>query len=217
VAEATEHGRLIAAAAKRALSPLGLKRVGRSRCWIADHRFWFINVEFQPSGFRRGSSLNVGVVWLWWRFGVEHRLYDYGDRINGFIKFESTAQFVPLVEVLANEAATEVQRLRGKFCSINDTARELAQASAHITPLILHGAIAAGITGDIKGARQLFEQLERAPRVSEYQRADGARLAALLDSPLRYRSHILETIADSREACRLPPDPGCFDEAASTR
>jgi hypothetical protein len=44
-----EHGKLIAAAAKAALLPLGCRRKGQSRCWYSDERFWYIFIEFQPS------------------------------------------------------------------------------------------------------------------------------------------------------------------------
>src|SRR6202000_1719294 len=38
--------------------PLGLERRGRSRTWIDDQRWYAIVVEFQPSGFSKGSYLN---------------------------------------------------------------------------------------------------------------------------------------------------------------
>ena len=44
-----DHNKIIASAAKSALKPLGLKRVGRSRTWYDDHGWWAVVVEFQPS------------------------------------------------------------------------------------------------------------------------------------------------------------------------
>jgi hypothetical protein len=55
MAKANEHGRLIAAAAKAALAPLGCVRKGQSRVWYSDQRYWVIAVEFQPSGWSKGS------------------------------------------------------------------------------------------------------------------------------------------------------------------
>jgi hypothetical protein len=52
-----EHGKLIAAAAKAALLPLGCRRKGQSRCWYSDERFWYIFIEFQPSAWSRGTYL----------------------------------------------------------------------------------------------------------------------------------------------------------------
>ena len=38
---------------------MGFWRKGRSRMWLADRDFWLGVVEFQPSGFRKGTYLNV--------------------------------------------------------------------------------------------------------------------------------------------------------------
>ncbi len=67
MAQTNEHGRIIAAVAKSALAPLGFRRKGASRVWLADHGFWLDVVEFQPSGFSKGSYCNVAVHWLWGR------------------------------------------------------------------------------------------------------------------------------------------------------
>jgi hypothetical protein len=211
MAQATEHGRLITAAAKRVLAPLTLKQKGRSRLWRADQRFWIINVEFQPSGWSRGSYLNVGAVWLWLGFLVEHRLYDYGDRINGFIQFEDAAQFAPLVDTLAHEAAAEVTRLRTKFQSLGATARELIVEAPDKSWLLFHAAVAAGLVGDIPKARDLLKRLEEHPRVPEREKVLGAQLGELLADPDEFRSHVLRSIAESRATCGLPPDPSCID------
>jgi hypothetical protein len=81
MAQTNEHGRIIAAAAKAALLPLGCKRKGQSRLWYSDQRFWVITVEFQPSGWSKGCYLNVGVKWLW-NLG---RGLDFSDRPVDFI------------------------------------------------------------------------------------------------------------------------------------
>jgi hypothetical protein len=59
VAEPEHSSQIIAAAARRALAPVGFWRKGRSRVWLSDHGFWLTVVEFQPSGFGKGSYLNV--------------------------------------------------------------------------------------------------------------------------------------------------------------
>ena len=56
----SQHNRIIARAAKRRLEPLGCLQKGRSRTWIDDHGWWIGVVEFQPSGWSKGSYLNVG-------------------------------------------------------------------------------------------------------------------------------------------------------------
>jgi hypothetical protein len=121
-----EHGRLIAAAAKAALGPLGCKRHGQSRTWVSDEKLWAIVIEFQPSSWSKGTYLNVGACWLW---RADRDLsFDAGYRVADFIPFESTEQFAPLVAAMATQAAREVIALRTRFQSINDIHRHLAKA-----------------------------------------------------------------------------------------
>src|SRR5689334_1392764 len=60
-----DHNAEIAAAAKAVLAPMGFRRKGRSRIWLDDHGWWVGVVEFQPSGWSRGSYLNVAASYLW--------------------------------------------------------------------------------------------------------------------------------------------------------
>ena len=55
MAKQTEHGKLIAAAAKAALLPLGCRRKGQSRCWFSDERFWYIFIEFPTERVVKGN------------------------------------------------------------------------------------------------------------------------------------------------------------------
>jgi len=98
---------LIAAAAKEALSPLGLKRDGKSRLWYDDHGWWCIVVEFQPSSWSKGTYLNVGVSWL--LFEKAHWTFDVGHREQGFSPARAEQQFT---DALAGIVAHAGQRVR---------------------------------------------------------------------------------------------------------
>src|SRR5687767_12866016 len=92
-----EHSKIIAQAAKEVLAPLGFRRSGRSRLWLADHGYWLGVVEFQPSGFSKGSYLNVAAHWLW-RPPPHVMTFDYfhPDQTRPYIDFVDAAQFTPL-------------------------------------------------------------------------------------------------------------------------
>jgi len=60
-----EHDRIICDVAKSILAPAGLFQKGRSRIWLEDNGYYLTVVEFQPSGYSRGSFLNVAVCFLW--------------------------------------------------------------------------------------------------------------------------------------------------------
>jgi hypothetical protein len=56
---------LLSEAARRHLRRLGVVQKGRSRTWLDDNGWFVTVVEFQPSGFGKGSYLNVGAHFLW--------------------------------------------------------------------------------------------------------------------------------------------------------
>ena len=210
MAKQNEHGKLIAAAAKAALLPLGCRRIGQSRCWFSDERFWYIFIEFQPSAWTKGTYTNVTPLWFFlepWGGEAAHRLCD-------FITFESVEQFAPLIERSANLVAAEVVALRTKFRTPADIHRFFV-ANLSRSGNTYHAAVTAGLIGDFALARQLFARVmaldptKYGPQLKEVQ-ADCDQLSALLDTPRAYRSVILERIAARRQARGLAPDPQCL-------
>ncbi len=80
------HSKILIQTAKTLLTPLGIVQKGQSRTWIDDHGWWVIMMEFQPSGWSKGTYLNVGVCWLWDR--NNYLSFDVGDRINALLKLK---------------------------------------------------------------------------------------------------------------------------------
>ena len=136
------HTKLINEAAREVLAPLGLRRVGRSRLWVDDQRWWIGVVEFQPSSWARGSYLNVGVGWLWgelgdtppedaestvsWSFGFDR----LGSRVElpggtQFAEFASDEQFAPVAEAIARTAGERVEEQRARLRTPADAAAAL--------------------------------------------------------------------------------------------
>jgi hypothetical protein len=208
------HGRQISIAAKSILAPLGCKRIGRSRTWIADQRFWAVLIEFQPSSFSKGSYLNVGASWLW--YAKPYWSFDYGNRIEKFAPFVNERQFAGVAEKLATRAAEEVRILRNKFASISDIARYIApDAHARYWPLY-HAAVAAGLAGDVAASERFLNRLIEDFPAAEWQaklRIDSAALARTLPDIVRFRGAILAIVQESRALHGLAPDPTCLDPA----
>ena len=96
-----------------ALQPLGFRRKGQSRLWGGDHGWWLAVVEFQPSGFRKGSYLNVAAHWLWSDGGyISFDLgsgADGGSRVAEFEEYDSNEQFEAAAHRLAIAAAHGAQ------------------------------------------------------------------------------------------------------------
>src|SRR5262249_35655278 len=144
----SEHNEIIARAAQAHLAPLGCKCVGRSRTWLSDQRAWVIMVEFQPSGFSKGSHLNVAPAWL--GDPQSHLAFDYGPvRFGRFVKFESASQFRPEAEALAEQAARSVTQFREELDSPAAIAAQLVKSAGDDRCWrAYHAAVAAGLIGE---------------------------------------------------------------------
>ena len=200
------HSRIIAAAAKAALVPLGFSRKGRSRVWYADRGFWLSIVEFQPSGFSKGSYLNVGVHLFW---GPQDFLsIDYIDEERRiFIGFTDANQFKPLAEQQAASAADASTVFRAQFKTIEDTAKTLGSAAERITLLAgraggwpdFHAAIALGLTGEEVAARALLRAVVKSFEGWPDMLEPALKYEALLGDPVGFRAAVENQINRKRE------------------
>lgn len=109
-----DHNRIIRQAANSVLKPKGLFQKGTSRIWIDDNGWFLILVEFQPSGWDKGSYLNVAVHFLWTE--QDCLTYDFsngGPRVNGFAAFDGNEEtFFQDMQGLANRALEKVEEYR---------------------------------------------------------------------------------------------------------
>jgi len=205
-----EHGKIIAAAAKKYLAPIGARRKGQSRTWLCDQKYWLIMIEFQPSGWSKGSYLNVGAHWFW--YARDHFSFDHGYRIADFVSFEAKEQFEPESERLALRAADEVQKIRDNFRSLEEIARQLTfdVVNGGGGFALYHAAVAAGLVGDISGSRQLFERVRNhfdGDGWQENVRSVAAELTKALPSKHDFRTLVQEIIQRHRSLNKLPPCP----------
>lgn len=76
------HNKIIQQVANDVFSPMGFFQKGKSRTWLYDCGYCFVQVEFQPSAYSRGSFCNVGIAFLFEYFGGlnETLAFDYGRK-----------------------------------------------------------------------------------------------------------------------------------------
>ena len=151
----SDHDRVIAAAAKTALAPLGLTRKGRSRTWLDDQGWWLGIVEFQPSSWARGTYLNVGLMFLW--RPIDHLAFEIGYRVEGFSD-ASGSEFAGEADAKAGRAGREVADLRARFSSLEDVVRHFRGARRLGMYHQAHLATALGLGGDLSGCQQAFDR-----------------------------------------------------------
>ena len=178
-----DHNKLIAAAAKEALSPLGLKRDGKSRLWYDDHGWWCIVVEFQPSSWSKGTYLNVGVSWL--LFEKAHWTFDVGHREQGFSPARAEQQFTDALSRIVAHASERVRAYRESFATIQSAHRHYQSIELRSHWDYYHAALIAALAGELSTTRKHFEWLLAQPRPHPWQHGLYFRaldLNRLLDS-----------------------------------
>ncbi len=200
-----EHTRLLTAAARTVLRPLGCVQKGRSRTWLDDQGWWVGVIEFQPSAWSRGSYLNVGACWLWEE--KDFLSFDAGYRVAPFQPFTNTAEFTSAAQALAEQAAAEVLALRDRFPSPEQVR---ALMSRHPRPGIrehMHAGITAGLAGAYdEGRRHLAlaaEESHAAPWVDVLKQR-CAELTPLLHPGGGFEAEIAAIVTRTRCAVGLP-------------
>ncbi len=206
------HTKLLTAAAREVLRPLGLRQKGRSRTWIDDHGWWIGVVEFQSSSWSKGSYLNVGGMWLWHEQGG-HLRFDVGHRVSdaGFIEYATDEQFAPEARRLALLAGDEIQRVR-------TTLRDLASAVSWLRQNSADGqgwpgynlGIALGLSGRHAEAARCLQRLSQEPDDPEWWQEAVTRAHQLADllqrDPNDFSAQIQSAITSFRLALKLDPD-----------
>lgn len=198
------HDKLIAAAAKEILAPLGFRRKGRSRLWIGDHGWWASVVEFQPRSGTKGSYLNVAAHWLW--IEKDYLSFDYGGRVEPFIEYTTDIQFQPEAARLAQAAACKARELSQTFNSIEATATVLAAKESQLhgdaqgSWSAYHAGIAMGLAGRTEDAGSLLRSVR-----DERVRSAVARVEQFLSDPREFRREVDNLIATHRKTLGLAP------------
>jgi hypothetical protein len=198
-----DHNKLIAQVAKQVLLPAGLKRKGKSRLYYDDNGWWCTIVEFQPSGFSKGSYLNVGVSWLlyekdYWSFNV-------GNREQGFSSAENETEFTNAVFEMAMRAKDIIRNNRERFSTISKT-HEYYQSIKREGWDRYYAAVIAGMNREFTIAKNNFSSLFEYPESTEWQRklnSDSRELMRLLEQPKEFAKAIIQIVLNSRTLHRL--------------
>jgi hypothetical protein len=201
-----DHNKLITAAAKSALGPLGLKRDGKSRIWYDDHGWWAVVVEFQPSSWDRGSFLNVGLSWM--LYERNHWAFDIGYRKEGFHSATKGDGFEAAIAGVANLAAREVQSYRDRFASLEAMCAHYEKEERHGGWEDYYAGVLAGLRGDRETAERRLGLVLNAAADTTWHRALQFRcqdLIRLLGEPQFFRDSVFGIVLRCRSA-------RCLDE-----
>jgi hypothetical protein len=203
------HSKIITAVAGQVLKPMGVRQKGRSRSWFDDRGWYATAIEFQPSGWSKGTYLNVGVHWLW--YPQDHWTFDLGHRKHEFVAFRSAAQFEPAVRAIAQLAASEVVESRTGLGSLSEARAWVRQRSNMDDEWqCLHCGIVAALAGATCEAREAIEAaFDPAPAFDWIQERNAyiKELQRRIDDSQVLRAWIEGKIRECRASLRLPDSP----------
>jgi hypothetical protein len=193
-----DHNKLIAQIAKQTLLPAGLKRKGKSRLYYDDNGWWCTIVEFQPSGFSKGSYLNVGVSWLLkeeggWSFNV-------GSREQGFSSAENESEFTNAAFDMATRAKEIVENNRERFSTVSK-AHEYYQSIKREGWDFYYAAIIGGLNRQFHFAKENFNALFAYPEIYDWQKERNSRcreLVYLMERPKEFIEAVIGIVLKSR-------------------
>lgn len=205
-----DHNKVIYNISKKALSPLGLKRQGKSRSWYDDQGCWGIIVEFQSSSWSKGSYLNVGLSWMFYE--QHHWSFDIGHREDGFKSAENDEHFEAAMIDVAAHAAQLVKSYRERFSSLDKMCEHYRKNKCVGIWDYYYAGVLEGLRGNQEIARQRFLEVinGKDSRTTGWVRGLQFRcqdLIRLLDKPDYFSDSILGIVVRSRVAHFLPDMP----------
>ena len=185
---------------------MGLVQKGHSRTWLDDRGWFLITVEFQPSGWSKGTYLNVGATWLW--HPKDFLSFDYGDYRRPFEGVQD-GDWDATARSFADTAASWVGELRSQLPTPCAAAERLREHIPNSGWPLFDAAIASGLCGDAGTAAALRDRLLEQDDDRDWAREMRERAARLLSDLDRGRlaGTVAKEIAASRTWLRLPELP----------
>ena len=199
-----KHSRIIAAAAKAELAPIGFQQKGRSRLWFADRGSWLNVVEFTPSRWSKSVSLMNAAHWLW--VGAGFMSFNEAVPSNCHTEFETEDQFRSAACKIAKTARANALAIEERFSSFGDIA-DFVVERANSSPDRMgpswwgyEAGIAMGLIGNSGEAGRFLNGLSD-DRVIER----AAPLLPFIADSDAFRSKVNETVAQERARLKLEP------------
>ena len=181
-----------------------MARRGRSRLWLGDRLWWLPIVEFQPSGWSKGSYLNVAAMWLW--HPSDHFAFNECERLNGFVPFTDTNAFTAAADELGKLAAAATLENFARFSSVARVSSHLS-AKADGNPWDhYHAMMSALALGEVDAARHQQAALSAVDHPTQWcvdLKAKAQRIVRDAESS-EPRAIVYQEIVRTRELLKLP-------------
>ena len=199
-----DHNKLLKKIAKARFKQTDIRQEGQSRTFLQDN-FWFTTlIEFQPSGYDKGTFLNIGADFNF--YPRDHFAFSYGYREKEFIKFESESQFENAVNNLCDLTLKRTLEIQSQLETYAKTAIILKETFNPTNGWQnFNLGIITGLSGDKTNAKILLETVVSEKCDYQWQtdrRNFTIKLIDLLDSD-NFDDKIKEQIVLTRKLKKL--------------
>ena len=195
------------------LKPLGFVQLGDSRTWFVDRGDYLVVLNFESSGTKKGTYIDIGLNFLW--NPKNYISYDFffngNTRITPFIEYQSEDQFKEeLDKVLKITLITVDQYLNIKdMKTLSDLIVVSDTTLSSESWLVFHKAVLEGLVGNIKTSEILFNNLIKSDEISnipwniERLNESMKLISSLKDSRESFASLISEKVSGGREMLKI--------------
>ena len=195
------------------LKPLGFVQLGDSRTWFVDRGDYLVVLNFESSGTKKGTYIDIALNFLWSPKG--HISYDFffneNPRITPFIEYQSEDQFKEELDKVLKISLTTVNQ----YLDIKDmkTLSDLIVVSdtnlSSGSWLVFHKAVTEGLVGNIQASKDFFNGLIESddsstiPWRKERLNESIKLISSLKESKESFANLISEKIAHGREMLEI--------------
>ncbi|MBL9046413.1 MAG: hypothetical protein JNK34_03750 [Tabrizicola sp.] len=110
-----DHNQKIKNIARSVLRPAGISQRGKSRFWFDDRGWYATCIEFQPSGWSKGTYLNTAIMWFW--KPKDYWSHDTNSERQPFVSAENERDFEIAVTSMSQIALN--RSLENRRCLTN--------------------------------------------------------------------------------------------------
>jgi hypothetical protein len=203
------HSKLLNAAARKILRPMGLVQKGTSRLWYDDQGWKAFVVDFQPSNWSRGTYLNVGCCWLW--NDEDGFTFDepWGkERVGaGFEEFKNEKQFEKVALEITELAAKKVLAYRKQFHDIDAASKFVRKQGLRDIHPNFNAGIVCALAGKSNDAKRFLAHIGTDDDDRDWVidlRKEADRLSRLSSDKKKFRHLIVDKIQRQRKKLKLP-------------
>lgn len=202
----SEHNKIINKVARTVFKEYDITRQGQSRTWIDDW-YWFTTiVEFQPSKSAKGTFLNVGVCFNWYK--QDYLSFDIGYREAGFCEYKNESQFEVALLELAQLALKKALFYREKFADLLVAKDTILNHDFECDNIWVnyHKAVILELCGESRKAKEHFDLILKSDLEWDWAlelKNQVENLKIKLDNTSEFKNTINEIIKSSRVAKKL--------------